>query len=77
MLFPLLEKPKGGLRPILLRAGPVRVWERLRRPELLSFNDNYPRRFWAFVPGRSAEDAAWHQATRAEVAAHSGKHAVG
>ena len=47
MLFPLLEKPTSGLRPILLCAGPVRVWERLRRSALLDFKGATSNKSWA------------------------------
>ena len=54
-------------------AGPVRVWERLRRSHITDFNLSYPRTYLAFGPGRSAEDAVWHQAVKAEVAHHDDK----
>eukprot|EP00959_Pyramimonas_sp_CCMP1952_P054608 1141418-Pyramimonas_sp.AAC.1 len=48
MLFPLLEKPKGGLRPVLLCAAPVRLWEKARRSTASGFQENHPRKYWAF-----------------------------
>eukprot|EP00959_Pyramimonas_sp_CCMP1952_P069030 1441030-Pyramimonas_sp.AAC.1 len=71
-MFPLLEKPKGGLRPILICAAPVRLWERLRRPHLTPLNDTHPRRYWAFGAGKSAEACAWGQAAKAEAQVEGG-----
>ena len=66
MLLPLLEKPKGGYRTILLCAGPVRVWQRLRRPYLTEFDRTSKRDYWACGAGRSAGDAVWKQSAGAE-----------
>eukprot|EP00959_Pyramimonas_sp_CCMP1952_P330459 6919748-Pyramimonas_sp.AAC.1 len=51
MLLPLLEKPKGGLQPILPLAAPVRIWERLRRPEVDEFLVRSHRADWSFGDG--------------------------
>ena len=72
MLFPLLEKPKGGLRPILLCAAPVRLWERLRRPVVNTLEVTHPRKFWAFGAGKSAESCIWNQAVKAEAQVSEG-----
>ena len=37
LVFPLIPKPKGGMRAILAASGLVRVWERLRRPQADGF----------------------------------------
>ena len=59
MLLPLLEKPKGGLRPILLLAAPVRIWERLRRLEADDFLRRSPEvlgfRSWSEFEGGCLE----------------------
>ena len=54
-LMPLLEKPQGGLRAILLVAGIVRMWQRLRKPFAQPFLDLTSRSYWACGAGRSAE----------------------
>jgi hypothetical protein len=59
LLLPLLAKPKGGYRTILVQAGLVRLWERLRRRELNGFFDEVDRDYWAFGAGTSAEDTVW------------------
>ena len=77
MKLPLLEKPKGGYRAILLCAGPVRIWQRLRRPMLTAFDQSSKRDYWAFGAGQNAEDAVWQQAIRAEAGRAQGLHAAG
>eukprot|EP00959_Pyramimonas_sp_CCMP1952_P379616 7951676-Pyramimonas_sp.AAC.1 len=62
MLLPLLEKPKGGLRPILLLAAPVRVWQRLRRPEIDGFMTRSYRSHRSFGAGQSSEAAVCSRA---------------
>ena len=32
LLFPLADEPTGGYRAILMQAGLIRVWEKLRKP---------------------------------------------
>ena len=66
MLFPMLEKPKGGFRPVLLCAGPVRVWQRLRRACLADFNRSSSRVYWGLSAGKAPQEAVWLQAARAE-----------
>eukprot|EP00959_Pyramimonas_sp_CCMP1952_P336539 7046968-Pyramimonas_sp.AAC.1 len=61
MLLPLLEKPKGGLRPSLLLAAPVRIWERSRRPEVDEFLERAHRPYWSFGAGQSSEATVWKQ----------------
>ena len=77
MLLPLLGKPKGGYRTILLCAGPVRVWQRLRRPFLTAFGQVPRRDYWAFGSGQGAEDAVWQQSIRAEAGRSRGLHTGG
>ena len=45
LLFPLLEKPSGGYRPILLSPSLIRLWERLRQPTLQSFRERSGRKY--------------------------------
>eukprot|EP00959_Pyramimonas_sp_CCMP1952_P351309 7360617-Pyramimonas_sp.AAC.1 len=49
------KKPKGGLRPVLLCAAPVRLSEKARRPMVQDFEARHPRRHWAFGAGKPAE----------------------
>eukprot|EP00959_Pyramimonas_sp_CCMP1952_P107396 2245368-Pyramimonas_sp.AAC.1 len=68
MVFPLIDHPAGGHRPILLLASFARVWERLRRPRLDPSFEATQRHFWAFGAGKSAESCAWAQSVLSEVA---------
>eukprot|EP00959_Pyramimonas_sp_CCMP1952_P387424 8119196-Pyramimonas_sp.AAC.1 len=77
MLLPLLEKPKGGLRPILLLAAPVRVWQLLRRPEIDDFMTRSHRSCWSFGAGQSSEAAVWQQCMLAEKAQSLGQVTAG
>eukprot|EP00959_Pyramimonas_sp_CCMP1952_P296477 6202211-Pyramimonas_sp.AAC.1 len=77
MLLPLLEKAKGGLRPTLLLAAPVRIWERLGRPEVDGFLVRAHRAHWSFGEGQSSEAAVWQQIMLAEEAQSQGKVAAG
>ena len=69
LLLPLLSKPKGGYRTILVQAGLVRLLERLWRRELEDFFDEVDRGYWAFGAGMSAEGLAWLNAAEAEFTA--------
>eukprot|EP00959_Pyramimonas_sp_CCMP1952_P421074 8820572-Pyramimonas_sp.AAC.1 len=75
--MPLLEKPKGGLSPILLVRSFVRVWERLRRPQVDDFLGRAQRPYWAFGVGQSAEVSIWQRSVRAEGASEKGEFSAG
>eukprot|EP00959_Pyramimonas_sp_CCMP1952_P370325 7755876-Pyramimonas_sp.AAC.1 len=75
--MPLLEKPKGGLRPILPPGSPVRLWERLRRGQADEFLERAPRRHWSFGNGTSSEVAIWKHSVLAEQASSTGKATAG
>ena len=77
MVFPLIGKPKGGFRPILLCPGIVRVWQRLRRPLAYDFLRESERPYWGTGPGRSTELIVWRQAAAAEAAVSRGEVAGG
>ena len=73
----MLEKPKGGFRPVLLCAGPVRVWERLRRPTLQEFEVISSRKYWGLGAGKAPQELVWLQAARSEAAVAKGHVAAG
>ena len=72
MVLPLIEKPRGGLRGVLLCAGVVRVWQRARRQETTQHQEQARRKFWATGKGNSAVSIVWNQAVKAEAAAGKG-----
>eukprot|EP00959_Pyramimonas_sp_CCMP1952_P228348 4774482-Pyramimonas_sp.AAC.1 len=77
MLFPLPEKPKGGVRPVALCAALVRLWGELRMPLLAAAMDKHARRCWAFGAGKSAEACVRGQSVKAEAKVEEGGVAAG
>ncbi len=73
---PLLPKPKGGHRPIGIFTSPYRLWAKARRCLAQRWEDEHERGYWASGKGRSAQDAVWRQAAKAEVSAAGGRHAA-
>ena len=71
--LPFIRKPKKGKRAILVEAGVVRGWEKLRQPEAEDFLSSSERDYWACGVGRSPEDVVWAQAVRSEAAAEQGE----
>jgi len=66
ILLQVIAKPKGGYREVVLFAGPVRVWERMRRAECMQWMRTWDRPYFAFTPGKGAELTVWRQTVRAE-----------
>ena len=66
IMVQLIEKPKGGYRPICLFAAAVRLWERTRRRECQQWCARWSRSYWAFTAGAGAELTVWRQQARAE-----------
>eukprot|EP00959_Pyramimonas_sp_CCMP1952_P076458 1597664-Pyramimonas_sp.AAC.1 len=64
--MPMLAKPSGGNRLIILHAAIYRVWQRARKPMVAHMHDALDRRYWGASRGRSATDCAWLQAARSE-----------
>eukprot|EP00973_Karenia_brevis_P095696 12428667-Karenia_brevis.AAC.1 len=73
----MLEKPKGGLRAILMQASAVRIWEEVRKPYADDFKEASQRSYWSCAPGQSAEDIVWAQSLRASAATGRGQAAAG
>lgn len=68
MLLRQLEKPKGGYRPVLMCAGPIRGWEHLRMPQLEPFAKSSDKPHRDMGKGRSPEDAVWALAMKVKCA---------
>ena len=66
IMVQLIDKPKGGFRPICLFAAAVRVWERMRRPLCQDWCARCARPYWAFTAGAGAELTVWRQVARVE-----------
>ena len=65
-LIHLIPKPAGGMRPIGLMATLVRLYERIRRPDIQIWRANCGDPGSFMVEGRSAADAVWVQTVRDE-----------
>ena len=75
--FVLLEKPKGGLRPIGLNWGFYRVWVRVRRnPPPPIWEQEHRRPFFSAAAGSGAEDTVFQQSIRVEAGVNQGDEAV-
>eukprot|EP00959_Pyramimonas_sp_CCMP1952_P116365 2432461-Pyramimonas_sp.AAC.1 len=64
--MPMLGKPTGVNRLIILYPGMRRIWQRARRSMVSGAIDSLDRKFWGASRGRSAIDCARLQAVRAE-----------
>ncbi len=75
-LVKLLVKPDSTYRAIILFPFLVRVWGRIRRHDVATWERNNDRSWIYGGEGKSAETAAWRQALLAEAAAMSDAHYV-
>ena len=76
IIYVLLPKPRGGLRPIAIFCGLYRLWAKARKPELMKWDMQFPRPFFACGTGRAPEDTVSRQALRAEHCAITAGHTV-
>ena len=66
LLYYLIPKDGADERPIGILATLMRVWERLRKPDMMSWMQQQNRSYdWA-VAGRSSEAAVWEQQLHVE-----------
>ena len=72
----LLEKPKGGLRPIGLNSGFYRVWVRVRRKHAAIWEQETRRPLSSAAAGSGAEDTIFKQSIRVEAGVNQGDEAV-
>ncbi len=73
---PLLEKPRGGYRPICIYASLYRLWAKARQPVAAEWEDRHPRAYLSAAAGNGPADTAWRQAVRQEVTVGQGGHAA-
>ncbi len=64
---PLLDKQKGGHRPISIYPAMYRLWTRVRKPYTEAWERQHQRAYFASAKARSAQDAVWRQAVKAEM----------
>ena len=63
----MIDKPKGGKRPVAMIAGFYKVWARARRNLALEWLALNRRDYLSNVPGNSPEQTVWREQVRAEV----------
>ena len=68
IIVAMIDKPKGGLRPVALFTSMLRVWGRARRPAADEWRRNNDRGYVIFGAGESPEQAIWRQAVVAKQA---------
>ncbi len=73
---PLLEKPKGGFRPICIYASLYRIWAKARQPVAAEWEERHQRAYLSAAAGNGPADTVWRQAVRQEVAVGQGGHAA-
>ncbi len=72
VVTPLLEKPKGGFRPVCVYASLYRLWAKARQPVATAWEARYPRQYLSAAAGNGPADTAWRQAVRQEAAVSQG-----
>ena len=72
-LIHLIPKATSGRRPIGLVSALPRIWERVRKPVLLRWRQQYTREYNWMSRGRGAERAVWAQSVEEEAARFEGK----
>ena len=76
VLVLLIEKATGGLRPIGIFVSLYRLWGKARRPICDKWEAGNDRIYFAAGKGRSASDAVWRQAVKAEAGCQNGEQAA-
>ncbi len=69
---PLLEKPKGGYRPICIYSSLYRLWAKARQPVAAKWEAEFPRPFLSAAAGNGPGDTTWRQAVRQEASVSQG-----
>ena len=76
ILFALIPKARGGLRPIALFCGPYRLWARARRHYARAWEVAWRRPYFLNSVGGSAIGSVWRGAVKAEAARGRGQMAA-
>ncbi len=66
VVTPLLEKPKGGYRPIAVYVSVYRLWTKARRNVAAAWEEAHPRSFFSAARGNGPLDTTWRQGVRQE-----------
>ncbi len=66
VVTPLLDKPKGGFRPIAKYVSLYRLWAKARRSVAASWEAAHQRSFFSAAKGNGPQDTTWRQGVRQE-----------
>ncbi len=66
VVTPLLEKPRGGFRPIAIYVSLYRVWAKARRHVAAEWEAAHPRSYFSAARGNGPQDTTWRQGVRQE-----------
>ncbi len=66
VVTPLLEKPKGGFRPIAIYVSLYRLWAKARREAAADWESANSRPFFSSSKGNGPLDTTWRQGVRQE-----------
>ncbi len=69
---PLLEKPRGGYRPISVYPSLYRLWAKARSDAAQRWESDHQRPFFSATAGNGPCDTVWRQAVRQERAVDAG-----
>ncbi len=69
---PLLEKPKGGYRPIAVYTSLYRLWAKARAPVARAWEEAHTRAYLSAARGNGPTDTTWRQAVRQESSVSGG-----
>ncbi len=72
VVTPLLEKPKGGFRPIAVYVSLYRLWAKARRDIAAEWETSNARSFFSSTKGNGPLDTTWRQGVRQETKVSSG-----
>jgi hypothetical protein len=66
VVTPLLDKPKGGYRPIAIYVSVYRLWAKARRNIAAAWEAAHPRCYFSAASGNGPQDTTWRQGVRQE-----------
>jgi hypothetical protein len=66
VVTPLLDKPKGGYRPIAIYVSVYRIWAKARRNVAAAWEAAHPRCYFSAARGNGPQDTTWRQGVRQE-----------
>ncbi len=72
VVTPLLEKPKGGYRPVAIYSSLYRLWTKARRSVAQTWEDAHRREYFSASGGNGPLDTTWRQAVRQEASLAEG-----